>query len=314
MRSTSRTFLQGFITFIICFVATADGHKPQTLAPLNRRPLQEKNPSLKGIDIFLNKESYTSTCQSTPVAKKSIGENLCRLALSTGAHCVDDDDLKSISFDGIGTIAKEQLKILIPSEYLEAKKKQDECKRKTPTQPTKKKEEPRVAVASPELSHTGMDVPLVADSALIVFDIDCDKIKDITPVELAPVEPDGTTRCDIDVYLQKRVGKSAGNRGESAQISAQLSGIIGSKFIFYVPSPQGYAIVGGDSGGPIFNKSGQLICPISGSQYELLRMTGQLKCKPDGTREARLDAFTVECDKKAISRMQKHLKELKLND
>jgi hypothetical protein len=254
------------------------------LAPERRRPLSRIRNWLRGTDLTIRGipgpqgGTMAASCQSTPVAKKELEspEGVCRLAYLTAAHCVDSD-FRTIEFLGIGEVQKSSMRISIPREYSLSR-----------------------AAQSRE--------PQRGDSATIVFDVSCEKAKSVVPVPLAPVDSQGTTIINSNrVYLQKRQGQAQGNRGEGAQILADVNGSDGAMYRFYAPSPQGYAIVGGDSGGPIFNEKGQLVCPISGSEYEAKRENGQLTRLPDGTPDKVLDPFTVVCDKKAIARLRADL-------
>lgn len=156
-----------------------------------------------------------ASCQSTPVAKKELDspEGMCRLAYLTAAHCVDSD-FRTIEFLGIGEVQKSSMRISIPKEYSLSR-----------------------AAQSRE--------PQRGDSATIVFDVSCEKARSVVPVPLAPVDSQGTTIINSNrVYLQKRQGQAQGNRGEGAQILADVNGSDAAMYRFYAPSPQGYAIVG----------------------------------------------------------------------
>ena len=152
------------------------------------------------------------------------------------------------------------------------------------------------------------------DSATLVFDIACEKAESVIPVPLAPIDAQGNTLINSNhVYLQKRQEQTVDNRGEGAQILADVRGADKAMLRFHAPSPQGYTIVGGDSGGPIFNEKGQLVCPISGSEYQAMRENGTLTKRPDGNIDTPLDPFTVVCDKKAIARVRTDLEKFGLS-
>lgn len=253
-------------------------------APERRRPLARLfGERLRGTDLTIrgiqeNGRTMAASCQSTPVAKRELDspQGMCRLAYLTAAHCVDSR-FSSISFLGIGDIQKTDIKMSIPNEYFER-------------------------------GGQNSRQPKGGDSATLVFDISCDKAESVVPVPLAPVDSQGTTVINSKhVYLQKRQEETTGNRGQGAQILADVNGTDGAMFRFFAPSPQGYAIVGGDSGGPIFNERGQLVCPISGSEYEFKREQNLLTRLPDGTPDKLLDPFTVVCDKRAIGRLRADL-------
>lgn len=255
-------------------------HSPQTIQ--KRRPLASRIARwVKGTDISVKYSSFVGACQSTPVAKKTLSETgLCRLAYVTAAHCVLDDSnrfFNSIEIAGVGEIPSTKIQKEVPREYFK-----------------KTSGDPRA--------------PRRGDTATLIFDISCEKAKNVIPVELAPVQRDGTTRIDsAHVYLQKRESAAPGNRGGGVQIVADVAEPENSaQFRFVVPSPQGYAIVGGDSGGPVFNENGQLVCPISGSSFEYLRSTGGLT-RPRTGDNTRLDPFTVVCDNRAVARLKDQL-------
>lgn len=250
----------------------AEQHDGQEQARfLRRRPLQRIfGKRTRGTDITINDPQGQGACQSTIVAKKQMESGLCRVGMVTATHCLQRG-VRSIVIAGIGEIQRKSLQIDIPKEFNAASE-----------------------------SASG-------DTSTFVFDTDCEKVADVEPVPLAPVNPDGTTVIDTKkVYLQKRQGSVGGNIGEGAQIAADVKSTNGSQFEFYVPTPQGYAIVGGDSGGPIFNEKGQLICAISGSSYEYDRRVGRLT-RDRENEDSILDPFDVICDSRAISRVKKYL-------
>jgi hypothetical protein len=261
------------------------------LAPERRRPLSRVRSWVRGTDLTIRGipgpqgEPSKAFCQSTPVAKKRLDSpaGMCRLAYLTAAHCMDSD-FKAIDFLGIGEVKKSSMGISIPMEY--------------------------------NLSRAAQSrEPQRGDSATLVFDIACGKAESVIPVPLAPVDSQGNTIVNSNhVYLQKRQAElEVYNRGEGAQILADVRGADGAMYHFYAPSPQGYAIVGGDSGGPIFNEKGQLVCPISGSEYEAMREQRTLTKRPDGNIDTLLDPFTVVCDKKAIARLHTVLEKFGLS-
>lgn len=273
----------GFLIILITlFVKETRAEHRQ--APEKFRPLSSTKSYLKGTDITVQGVSGKWACQSAPVAKKKLEspEGQCRLAYLTAAHCVEDP-FQSIDFSGIGEIKKSSMYVSIPREYFQN-------------------------------SNKNSREPSSGDSATIIFDFPCDKVESVIPVPLAPVDSEGKTDIgSTKVYLQKRQGSVGWNRGESAQIEADVTGADGSMFEFYSPSPQGYTTVGGDSGGPVFNEKGQLVAPISGSSYEYLRATGRLKRIPDGSLDKVLDPFTVVCDSRAVSRLRSDLEKFGLS-
>jgi len=267
--------LTALVSLEVGFAETQGQHNPGLF---KRRPLARIRTWLRGTDLTINMNGSKASCQSTPVAKKELDSpaGMCRVAFLTAAHCVDSK-MKSIDIAGLGEVPISSMKISIPDEYF------------------------RTGGGQSRESHQG-------DSATLIFDISCDRAENVIPVPLAPTLRDGTTAITTNhVYLQKRQEETVGNRGEGAQIKADVTSQGGNMFEFFAPSPQGYAIVGGDSGGPVFNEKGQLICPISGSSYEFKRETGQLT-RPRNSEDSVLDPFTVICDKRAIARLKEDLK------
>ena len=269
--------------FLLCFYAfsafvslnSGEVRAEHQSNAFRRRPLARIASWLKGTDLTINLGGAQASCQSTVVAKRELDNGLCRIGLLTAAHCVDSR-FRSIQVAGIGEVSRESMKVEIPDIYFQN-------------------------------GGAGSRTPSGGDSATIVFDVACDKASQVQPVPLAPVNSDGTTAIETSkVYLQKRQEETTGNRGQGAQIVADVRERSGAMFEFYAPTPQGFAIVGGDSGGPVFNSKGQLVCPISGSSYEYQRETGQLR-RPRSSEDSLLDPFTVVCDKKAISRLKQDL-------
>lgn len=237
------------------------------------------DPKAVGIDLTIQfGPNSKASCQSTPIAKNQIQDSVgrCRIALMTAAHCVDEP-FQSIEFEGITKLRTQCTASVISKEYFRNGG-----------------------------SRSREAVP--GDSAVLVFDTDCDKLAHVQPVPLAAINKDGETQLDGNkVVFQKRKGPTDGNRGGGRKISADVTDQKGTMFEFFAPTPQGYAIVGGDSGGAVLNEKGQLICPISGSSYEYKRENGQLT-KPRAGDNSILDPFTVVCDKRAISEARNQLK------
>lgn len=274
----SKRLLLGLAAVVSLQVGLAETQGQHNPGIFRRRPLARIRTWLKGTDLTINMNGSKASCQSTPVAKKELDApaGMCRVAFLTAAHCVDSK-MKSIDIAGLGEVPISSMKISIPDEYF------------------------RTGGGQSRESHPG-------DSATLIFDVSCDRAENVIPVPLAPTLRDGTTAITTNhVYLQKRQEGTVGNRGEGAQIKADVTNQGGNMFEFFAPSPQGYAIVGGDSGGPIFNEKGQLVCPISGSSYEFKRENGQLT-RPRNSEDSILDPFTVICDKRAIARLKEDLK------
>ena len=228
------------------------------------------------------KDDPGTLCQSTLVEKHPIEAHSgrCRMAFVTAAHCVDEP-FDAIEFAGVGAISKGELSVCIPREYRARramfwKKQRDGVPR---------------------------------DLASLIFETSCSTVEHLTPAPLAPMLPDGTTQVDSKrFFLQKRKGAAPGNPGGARRIQADLEGSEPPLFHFFAPSPQGAAIVGGDSGGPIYDEKGQLICPMATSSYEYLRRSEQLKEKePDGKSDLPADPFKVSCDARAVQRIREHL-------
>ncbi|NDG26910.1 MAG: hypothetical protein EB120_07030, partial [Proteobacteria bacterium] len=278
----SKTSLSLFTLFTILLVGAAHAEHNGDAGGLRRRPFARIRAWARGMDLEVRTGNMVGACQTTPVAKQELQnqEGMCRIAFFTAAHCVVGDNnqlFSAIRIPGIGEIPSQSIKTEIPREYF------------------------NTAQSDPRAPRQG-------DTATLVFDIPCEKVTDITPVPLAAINNDGTTRIDTaQVYLQKRDSSAPGNRGGGSQIVANhAKSDDPNKFRFDVPSPQGFAIVGGDSGGPIFNAKGELVCPISASSYEYKRSTGQVS-RPRLDDNSVLDPFTVVCDNRAIGRLKNQL-------
>jgi hypothetical protein len=242
-----------------------------------RRPLAARlGERIKGTDIkiFEKDSNAVGYCQATPVAKNESKDSpgTCLVAYLSAAHCFRDP-AKSIFFENLGNVSKNQIDIITPKSFSKAG----------------------------NFSKPG-------DTATLIVTVPCDKAENVKPVPLAPVNRDGTTAVSTSdvVYLQKRNEAVGGNRGESAQIQAQLVDPNSDMFVFHAPSPQGYSIRKGDSGGPVFDSKGRLICPISGSSYENLVSEGR-GLRPRIDENSILDPFEVLCDKYAIARLRQDL-------
>jgi len=252
---------------------SADDHLPSK-AGSTPRPTEKAESKSVGADLIIHfSNGGSGACQSTPIAKNEIEGQMgkCRVALLTASHCIDQP-FDSIEIDNQITIPRHCTATRMPSEYFN------------------------------NYDPTNPHIPVSGDSSTLVFDTDCDKVSHLNPVPLAPIEKDGTTRIDsAKVFLQKRKAETTGNIGGGVQISAELSGSDQGMFRFYAPTPQGFAIVGGDSGGAVLNDRGQLICPIAGSSYEAMRANNQLtRVRTDD--KTPLDPFSIICDKRAIAK------------
>ncbi|NBX92608.1 MAG: hypothetical protein EB078_05885 [Proteobacteria bacterium] len=272
--------------FLLSLSALAE-HE-ENLAPARRRPLAQVRSWIKGTDLAVSFSQGTGACQTTSVAKNELNEpeGMCRLAYLTAAHCLVDEKnnfFKSIKLKGLGDIPANQIKTEIPQEYFQSAA-----------------EDPRA--------------PRRRDMATLIFDVPCEQASHIKPVPLANVDKDGSTLVETShVFLQKRESEAPGNLGKGVQITADVRPSEETdKFRFDVPSPQGYTIVGGDSGGPVFDQRGQLICPISASSYEYKKATKQLT-KQRTSDDSILDPFTVVCDKRAISTLKLQLQKYGLS-
>lgn len=241
-----------------------------------RRPLARIREWIRGTDIkiFERNSNAVGYCQATPVAKNESKDNpgTCLVAYLSAAHCFRDP-AKSISFENLGNVSKEQIRILTPQSF----------------------------------GHAG-NFSKPGDTATLIVSVPCEQAENVKPVPLAPVNRDGTTAVSEGdtVYLQKRNEAVGGNRGEGAQIQAQMIAPDSNMFVFHAPSPQGYSIRKGDSGGPVFDSKGRLICPISGSSYENLVSEGR-RLRPRVSENSILDPFEVLCDKYAIARVKQDL-------
>lgn len=252
-------------------------------SPTSRAVASDRELFQGATDLHIQvKDDPGTLCQSTLVDKHrtEAHSDKCRMAFVTAAHCVDEP-FDAIEFAGVGAIPKGELSVCIPREYRARramfwKKQRDGVPR---------------------------------DLSTLLFETSCSAVEHLTPAPLAPVLPDGTTQVDSKrFFLQKRTGAAPGNPGGAKRIQADLESSEPPLLGFFAPSPQGAAIVGGDSGGPIYNEKGQLICPMATSSYEYLRRSEQLKEKePDGKSDLPVDPFKVSCDARAIQRIREHL-------
>lgn len=253
------------------------------LSPTQRTSSSIEDSGFKGAtDIYVKEtDGPGALCQSTLVAKNRLEahSSLCRVAFLTAAHCVDTP-FPSIEFSGLGEIKANELYLCVPPIY----------KRK------------RALFWKPHSSTPG-------DLATLVFEIPCDKIESKEPSLLAPVDKDGITEIQTNhVHLQKRESSVPGNPGGGIRVQADVKESSGPLFNFHVPSPQGVSVVAGDSGGPVYDDKGRLICPIVSSTYEYLRQAEKLKFpEPDGKSQEAVDPFEVSCDKKAIGKLKTYL-------
>jgi len=266
-------------------------HAPHSTNPNSNRKTNELDNSFSesAFDLFIEKETdWGSHCQSTLVAKNQIKDpysSLCRFGIATSAHCVDDPFVAL----QIGTdlkIPKTQLITCIPMKYKRNKLLKGKSHQNTPS-----------------------------DVATLIFDLPCEKIPQ-KPVVFAPISPEGTTVIDKtgSFFLQKRKTPAPGNSGGGKVIQAELTEDEGASFSFFAPSPQGVAIVGGDSGGPIFNSKGQYVCPMARSTYEYLRRDNKLSL-PEAEKGDNnpVDPFQVSCDKLALRKIKEHLNHFQIS-
>lgn len=280
------------LTFISLLWAQDRSHLSQSGSHPKREMAQTNELFHGAIDLFFKeKEGPGSLCQGTIVAKNRLEANsaICRTAIFTAAHCADGP-FDSLELAETGEFSTPQLTICLPriykTEYLLSGKK---------------------------------NAPKKGDLATVVLDIPCDSISHLTPPPLAPFDDKGVTQIlTNEVVLQKRKGRidvGLGNPGGKHRIKADLKSDKDPFFTFFAPTPQGAAIVGGDSGGPIYDQAGRLICPMARSTYEYLRTAQKLEHpEPDGKSNLPVDPFEVSCDKKAIHRLQAHLTSLGLSN
>jgi len=253
-------------------------HSSETLI----RPPQDQVTFSGATDITMKSDDgSTHLCQSTLVARNPLKEHksICRVAFLTAAHCVDSS-FDAIEFSGFGEIKKSQLKLCRPREYARNK------------------------------ARFWKDNPSVpGDSATLIFEIPCDNNSVLRPARLAPLNEERKAALDHPpFFLQKRSSPAPENPGGGKRIQADIQESSGKIYHFHAPTPQGSAIVGGDSGGPIFDAKGRLLCPMMGSSYEYLRIEQKLKHpEPDGKSNRPVDPFDVSCDSRAIARLSIHL-------
>ena len=274
---------------VIIFSIFSLAHGEHDDKKVQSRPLAAEQKELfRGATDINVKESDGpgSLCQSTFVSRNQLASDpqKCRVAFLTAAHCVDSS-FEAIEFSGFGEVKRNELVLCRPREYLRNK------------------------------ARIWRDNSSVAgDLATLVFDIPCDKTKN-EPALLAPIAPDGITLLETPhLFLQKRTSAAPGNPGGAKRIQADFKRLEKKLYTFHAPSPQGAAIVGGDSGGPVFDEKGRLVCPMIASSYEYLRMTEKLKEKePDGKSETKADPFEVTCDSRAIGKLKEYFSSLGLS-
>lgn len=273
-----------------CSLSLVAEHSGRQPTPEGRRPLSEPSPIFESsLDLFVEKETnWGSHCQSTLIAKNPIENSfnsLCRFGIATAAHCVDDPFI-NLQFGDALKIPKESILTCIPTKYRRNKLFKGKDSQDTPS-----------------------------DIATLIFDSPCDKIP-LKSAVLAPVGPDGTTQVDRtdSFFVKKRKGKAPDNSGGAKVLQAELLKNEGHSYTFRVPSPQGVAMVGGDSGGPLYNSKGQLICPLAHSTYEYLRLAQKLEL-PEAEQEYQgpVDPFEVSCDKIAVRKLKEHLEHFQLS-
>lgn len=274
----------GSLTLALCisFLSLAHADHDETSKVSRPFAAEQKNLFVGATDIHMKElEGPGSLCQSTFVARNPLKSDpkKCRLAFLTAAHCVDSP-FDSIDFSGFGEVKASEIKLCRPRAYARNKAR-----------------------------FWRSNHSVSGDLATLVFDTQCEKSQEMKPAPLAPVESDGTTALETPhVFLQKRQGAAPGNPGGGKRIQAELQGHEKKLFTFHSPSPQGAAIVGGDSGGPVFDEKGRLVCPMISSSYEYLRLAEKLQEKePDGKTENKVDPFQVSCDSRAIGKLKEYL-------
>ena len=238
------------------------------------RPFAKPQSEHAGVDLKIKFQDGWAACQSSPIAKNEIeGQpGKCRTGLLTAAHCLDAE-AESIQVGEGLEISSQCASTRIPAQYFKSG------------------------------VNFQFREPQKSDSAILVFDTDCEKVKELKPIPLAPVEKNGDTVLETKkVFIEKRQGAVPPfNAGSGKRIEAEVTtNDRADQFRFHVPTPRGYSTVGGDSGGAILNEKGQLICPISASSYEWMRENGRLT-RIKTNEDSLLDPFNVVCDKRAIS-------------
>ena len=232
------------------------------------RPLEKQRPEASEqkpgpVDITVRFNGFESFCQATPIMNRPLEEpkGVCRLIFATAAHCLYDKQnqfFSSILIPGLGRIPRGSrdssgefqvndgtLHAEVSGEYVQS------------------------------LSQGGLSQSETrpGDSAVLIYDGECEKTGHLIPIRVAPAEETGTTEIDsAKLTIPKRkepVSNDRGgfwNKGGGKHFVADFEGKKNSKgqFEAHIPSPQGVGV--GDSGGPIWNTKGELVGMISGGK------------------------------------------------
>jgi len=269
-----------FVFYLIMLFANLEAQAEHRASPPVRPPSQEASFTA-ALDIAIHfSDTDFSHCQGTLAAKNRLSEfsSLCRVAILTAAHCVDEA-FEFLEIPDIGKVLEKDIQVCFAPRY-----------------------------QLNRLQVLGGREAGKADSATLIFETPCENLAGKEPPALAPVDSAGKTEMNANkVLLQKRQSRAGHNPGGGRQIPADVLDISKGAYRFSVPSPVGDVVVGGDSGGAVLNERGQLVCPLAASTYEGMRNRKQLKLpEPDGVNQLPADPFEVTCDGRAISKLKEY--------
>lgn len=207
-------------------------------------------------------------CQATPTRLAEFPQKpgMCKLALYTAAHCVVNDDgtqrrayeLPTLKGFGGRVFVKgvpgwnfnRFAEVVIPTAFME---------------------QTRLKQRQSQGVDRGFRSTVSSDGAVIFLTAPCEEFSQVKTVDFSPRDGQGFSRLGRYTWVQKRNQSVGRNRGTSRQLQAQgmqLGGDKGETMWFVIPSSQGpeaFGVVGGDSGGGVFDDRGRLVGATSGS-------------------------------------------------
>lgn len=244
-------------------------------------PSQQELPSYTPTNpppaISLDLKGFTAdgkafACQATPVKLSELASpGLCKLALYTAGHCVLNPRtalghvgfiLRTPGFNGRVNIkgtpgwqTNRFAETFVPEAFIRDTKDMIE--------------EQREALRRGEAISSTAVVP---DGGLLFITAPCREFSEIKTVDFAPQNSDGMVQFGTYNWIQKRNRTVGNNRGTSRRLQFQNPEVDGELIRVIVPSSQGeeaFGIIGGDSGGGIFDNHGRLLGSTSGSSLDI---------------------------------------------
>lgn len=207
-----------------------------------------------------NGQKKQAFCQATPVRlAEAETEGVCKLAFYTAAHCVMNkfgQRKESYQFPTVPGIQGEVFVKGIQGWRTNRFAEVDIA-------PGFEQE---IALATQQFPNQERTVP--SDGALIYVTAPCGEFTNVKTVDLAPTDANGFTQLGNYTWVEKRKESVGSNRGTSRRIQLQGLQVIGPSYHMQVPASQGaeaFGVVGGDSGGGLFDDHGRLIGSVSGS-------------------------------------------------